>query len=90
MPKLRQLAANSPPLLQTPQPEDHQRTTRGPPEDHMTQLAGLAQRVSAILKERGETVAVSETSAGGLISAALLAIPGASDRCENQLWIQAR
>ncbi len=44
----------------------------------MSQLAGLAQRVSAILKERSETVAVSETSAGGLISAALLAIPGAS------------
>ena len=44
----------------------------------MTQLAELAQRVSAILKDRGETVAVSETSAGGLISAALLAIPGAS------------
>ena len=44
----------------------------------MTQLADLAQRVAAILKDRGETVAVSETSAGGLISAALLAVPGAS------------
>ena len=44
----------------------------------MTQLADFAQRVAIILKERSETVAVSETSAGGLISAALLAIPGAS------------
>jgi PncC family amidohydrolase len=44
----------------------------------MTQFADLAQRIATILKDRGETVAVSETSAGGLISAALLAIPGAS------------
>ena len=44
----------------------------------MTQLATLANQVAAILKERGETVAVVETSAGGLVSAALLAVPGAS------------
>lgn len=44
----------------------------------MTELASLAIRVSALLKERGETVAVSESSTGGLISATLLAIPGAS------------
>jgi PncC family amidohydrolase len=30
------------------------------------------------LKQRGETIAVAEGSAGGLISAALLAVPGAS------------
>jgi nicotinamide-nucleotide amidase len=35
---------------------------------------GLAQ----ILKDRRETIAVAESSAGGLISAALLAVPGAS------------
>jgi nicotinamide-nucleotide amidase len=35
-------------------------------------------RVGALLKARGETVAVAESSAGGLISAALLAVPGAS------------
>jgi PncC family amidohydrolase len=31
-----------------------------------------------MLKARGETVAVSESSSGGLVSAALLAVPGAS------------
>jgi nicotinamide-nucleotide amidase len=41
-------------------------------------LTELAQRVGAALIERKETVAVVESSAGGLVSAALLAIPGAS------------
>ncbi len=41
-------------------------------------LDAPAQRVATMLRERGETVAVAEGSAGGLISAALLAIPGAS------------
>lgn len=41
-------------------------------------LATLAARVGATLRERGQTVAVTESSAGGLVSAALLAIPGAS------------
>ena len=41
-------------------------------------LDAPAARVAAKLRERGETVAVAEGSAGGLISAALLAIPGAS------------
>lgn len=44
----------------------------------MTSLASLAEAVGALLKERNETVAVSESSTGGLISAALLAVPGAS------------
>ncbi|MDH3236793.1 MAG: CinA family protein, partial [Alphaproteobacteria bacterium] len=35
-------------------------------------------RVGGLLKDRKETVAVAESSAGGLISAALLAVPGAS------------
>ena len=35
-------------------------------------------RAGALLKERGETVAVAEGSCGGLISSALLAVPGAS------------
>jgi PncC family amidohydrolase len=42
------------------------------------ELTEIASRVGARLKERGETVAVADGSAGGLISAALLAVPGAS------------
>jgi nicotinamide-nucleotide amidase len=41
-------------------------------------LAALAASVAARLVARRETVAVSESSTGGLISAALLSIPGAS------------
>ena len=44
----------------------------------MQSLIPLAEAIGARLKERGETVAVSESSTGGLISAALLAVPGAS------------
>lgn len=44
----------------------------------MNELIAIAERVGALLKERGETVAVSESSSGGLVSAALLAVPGAS------------
>lgn len=44
----------------------------------MSDLAALAQRVAERLIARGETLAVAESSAGGLISAALLAVPGAS------------
>ncbi|MEZ5984379.1 MAG: CinA family protein [Hyphomonas sp.] len=44
----------------------------------MQTLIPLATDIGALLKERGETVAISESSAGGLISAALLAVPGAS------------
>jgi len=44
----------------------------------MRELGGLATRLGGLLKERKETLAVAESSAGGLISAALLAVPGAS------------
>src|SRR5688572_27376552 len=44
----------------------------------MDQLSDLAGQIAVRLKARGETVAVSESSAGGLIAAALLAVPGAS------------
>ncbi|HYY88653.1 MAG TPA: CinA family protein [Chloroflexota bacterium] len=44
----------------------------------MDELWVLAARVGQRLKERQETVTVAESSAGGLISAALLAAPGAS------------
>jgi PncC family amidohydrolase len=41
-------------------------------------LAPLAEALAERLKARGETIAVAESSSGGLISAALLAVPGAS------------
>ncbi len=44
----------------------------------MTELSTLASKLGGLLKERKETLAVAESSAGGLISAALLAVPGAS------------
>lgn len=44
----------------------------------MNDLLPLAAEAGALLKARNETVAVAESSAGGLISAALLAVPGAS------------
>jgi len=44
----------------------------------MNELSTMASAVGARLMARKETVAVAESSAGGLISAALLAVPGAS------------
>ncbi len=44
----------------------------------MDRLLPLAKQVGDKLIARGETVGVSESSSGGLISAALLAVPGAS------------
>ena len=41
-------------------------------------LLATARRAGDLLRDRGETVAVAEGSAGGLISAALLSVPGAS------------
>ena len=39
----------------------------------MDELESIAEQVASRLKDRGETLAVAESSAGGLISAALLA-----------------
>ena len=44
----------------------------------MQTLLPLTAEIGAHLKARGETVAIAESSSGGLISAALLAVPGAS------------
>ena len=43
--------------------------------DRLTEMAGAC---AGLLKERGVSVAVAESSAGGLISASLLSVPGAS------------
>ena len=44
----------------------------------MERLLPIAGKVAELLKARNETIGVAESSAGGLISAALLALPGAS------------
>lgn len=53
-------------------------TAGTPPPPSFEALLAKAQRAARLLKARGATVAVAESSAGGLISAALLAQPGAS------------
>jgi nicotinamide-nucleotide amidase len=44
----------------------------------MKELVGIAEQIAAKLVTRKQTIAVAESSTGGLISAALLAVPGAS------------
>ena len=44
----------------------------------MKDLVPIAERIAARLIERKQTIAVAESSTGGLISASLLAVPGAS------------
>lgn len=43
-----------------------------------TLLTEQVRRIGELLKSRGQTIAVAESSTGGLISASLLALPGAS------------
>ncbi len=45
----------------------------------MERLSESAARVGAILRQRNESVSVGEGSCGGLLSAALVAVPGASN-----------
>ncbi len=44
----------------------------------MQSLLPIVGEIAALLTQRRETIAVAESSAGGLISAALVAVPGAS------------
>jgi len=44
----------------------------------MNDLVPLTETIAARLKARRESIAIAESSTGGLISAALLALPGAS------------
>ena len=44
----------------------------------MKELVGIAEQVAAQLIARKQTIAVAESSTGGLIAASLLAVPGAS------------
>ena len=44
----------------------------------MQDLIAVAEKIAECLVARHETIAVAESSTGGLISAALLAVPGAS------------
>jgi len=44
----------------------------------MESLTALGRTVGALLTERRQTLAIAESSAGGLINAALVAVPGAS------------
>ena len=53
-------------------------------------LTSMAESVAELLKERGDTVAVSESAAGGLIAAVLLSVPGASRSEERRVGKECR
>ena len=44
----------------------------------MKDLVLIAEQIAAVLTARRQTIAIAESSTGGLISAALIAVPGAS------------
>lgn len=56
----------------------------------MNELMPRAQRATALLIARKQTITVAESSAGGLINAALLAVPGASACCRGGLVVYTR
>ena len=56
----------------------------------MEKLLPLAEKAAALLKARNQTIAVAESSAGGLINAALLAFPGASAYCKGGMVMYTR
>jgi PncC family amidohydrolase len=64
--------------LQCPSWRNHS-TTYFVNEETMRDLTTMGQAVGALLKQQKQTIAVAESSAGGLISAVLVAVPGASE-----------
>jgi nicotinamide-nucleotide amidase len=44
----------------------------------MKDLVACAEKIAKVLVDRKQTIAIAESSTGGLISAALIAVPGAS------------
>jgi nicotinamide-nucleotide amidase len=44
----------------------------------MKDLVAIAEKIAGVLTARRQTIAIAESSTGGLISAALVAVPGAS------------
>ena len=44
----------------------------------MKDLVSIAEKIAAVLIARKQTIAIAESSTAGLVSAALLAVPGAS------------
>ena len=52
----------------------------------MPDLSSMAASVGALLKESDQTLAVSESSCGGLLSACLVVIPGASAYYRGGAW----
>ena len=56
----------------------------------MDELVVIAVRIAAKLKARKETAAVAESAAGGLITASLLAVPGASAYCLGGIVVYTR
>ena len=56
----------------------------------MERLFPLAEKAAALLKARKQTIAVAESSAGGLINAALLSLAGASAYCKGGMVMYTR
>jgi nicotinamide-nucleotide amidase len=56
----------------------------------MQDLVARAERIALLLKLRRETIATAEGASGGLIGAALLAVPGASAYCLGGAIIYTR
>jgi PncC family amidohydrolase len=56
----------------------------------MRDLVAIAERIARLLKERNASIAVAESSTGGLVSASLLAVPGASAWCLGGVVLYTR